>query len=298
MPSLNAAPIPRWKLWTAFATVYLVWGSTFLTIRIAVHDIPPFTLAALRFFSAGVILYALGQWRAPVRPTRRQWRDAFVVGGLLTLTGNAIVVWAEQVLPSGLAALMVGTVPLWMVCAPALVSRRYHPTRLKFAGTLIGFTGVFILVPFSKEAFWNANSTACMAIVAASLSWTLGTLYARRASRPKNETVTAGMEMIAGGSLLILASGLRGEWRSFHPAMTPPAAWVSLAYLIVFGSVLAFSAYRWLATRVSTAQLATYAYVNPVVAVLLGWICLGEPLTLRLLIGTAVIVGGVVLTSV
>lgn len=295
--SSTSSPVSRWKIILALGTIYIVWGSTFLAIRVGVQSMPPFFLAASRFLCAGVLLYLWGLFTTRERPTKRHWVNASIIGLLLLVSGNGVVVWVAQRLPSGLTALIISTVPLWMVCLPAFFSRNQRPRARTVVGLALGLGGVSILIPPPEGNFWSGASGDCVLLVLASLSWAIGTLFSKRAELPRSGALSAGMEMMTGGLQLALLSALTGEWEGVHIRHISTAAWIGLAYLIIFGSVIAFSAYRWLTPRISTARLATYAYVNPVVAVLLGRVFLAEPLSSRLVIGAIVILSGVVLIS-
>lgn len=281
-------------IWAALAAVYIIWGSTYLAIRFAVATLPPFLMAGTRFLVAGAILYAWRRSLGFARPTGRQWRAAFVVGGLMLLGGNGGVVWAEQYVESGTAALIVATVPFWMVLLDWLRPGGSPPRAGVWAGILVGLGGVTLLLG-SPDA--GSRYVAGWAVlVLASIAWSAGSIYSRGASLPAPLLAT-GMQMLAGGALLLLAGLLAGEAGRVDPATVSARSILALVYLIVFGSLLGYSAYVWL-LRVATPALAsTYAYVNPAVAVFLGWLLAGERLTGRILLASAVIVGAVALIT-
>lgn len=287
----------RWKIAAALAIVYVVWGSTFMAIRIGVQTMPPFFLAGSRFLLAGIILFLYACVTSAERPTLWHWRSAAIIGFLLLVSGNAVVVWGEQHISSGLAALLISTVPIWMVCLPVVMSRAQRPTGRIITGLMVGFIGVVILIPPWTSGASAHESLVCLALLGASLSWAIGTLYAKSAPLPKSSHLAASLEMVCGGFILLVLSYLTGEWNHIQQYPIAAAAWKGLVYLVLFGSVIAFSAYQWLTKKISTAQLSTYAYVNPVVAVFLGWAFLGETITFRLLCGALVILGGVILIS-
>ncbi len=273
----------RLKVALALATVYVVWGSTYLGIAVGIRTVPPFTMLALRFLIAGALLYLWAGRRATERPTARQWLAAAVTGALLLLAGTGGVAWAEQRLDTGVVALVVAVVPLWL----ALLDRQplSWPALL---GLAVGFAGVALLVGPGTHFSWVA-----LVVVFTSLGWAAGSLYSRTAPQPAEPLLGAAMQMLAGGALLALvgaASGELGDVRS--PSLASVGA---IAYLVVIGSLLAFSAYTWLLRNARTSLVGTYAFVNPVVAVLLGWAFNGEAVTLRTLAAGAVIVGGVAL---
>ena len=284
----------------AFAAVYLIWGSTYLAIRYAIETLPPFLMAGTRFLTAGAILFIWTRFKSGrVDFSWAHWRRAFLVGALLLLCGNGGVTWAEKYIASGLAALLVATEPLWVVMLNWILTGK-RPNAKVFLGVLIGLAGVALLVGDGLRQGSGASVMSFVgtgAVIAATLAWASGSVYANRNPIKATTTLTSGMQMLAGGSLLLLLGLALGEFRQLHFAA---ASWVSLgafAYLTLFGSLVAFTAYSWLLRNVSIARAATYAYVNPVVAVLLGWFLASEPLTLRMAVAAAVIVGSVALIT-
>jgi drug/metabolite transporter (DMT)-like permease len=275
----------------AFAAVYVIWGSTYLAIRFAIETLPPFLMAATRFLVAGVLLYTASRQRAGERPTSRQWLGATAVGGLMLFGGNGGVVWAEQWVPSGLAALIIATVPLWMVILEWIGSGYRRPTRMTAGGLILGFAGVAVLVGGDGGAqAARVPWVPAAVLLLASGSWAAGSLYSRNAPLPRSPLLATAMQMIGGGAVLLLAGLASGEAGRIALREVSLRSALGLAYLIVFGSIVAFTAYIWL-LRVSTpARVSTYAYVNPVVAVLLGWALAGEALTPRVGTATALIV--------
>lgn len=278
----------------ALGAVYVIWGSTYLAIRFAVETLPPFLMAGTRFLVAGVVLYA---WRRSVgfpAPTASQWRVAIVVGGLMLLGGNGGVVWAEQWIESGTAALIVTTVPFWMVLLDWLRPGGRPPRLLVWVGILVGFGGVALLLGRPEP---GPNYLAgALVLVLASVAWAIGSLYTRASALPAPLLATA-MQMLAGGALLLLAGVLTGEVSRVDPATFSARSLLALGYLIVFGSLIGYSAYVWL-LRVTTPSLAsTYAFVNPVIAVILGWLLAGEAMNARVAVATAVIAGSVALIT-
>ncbi|HZT61397.1 MAG TPA: EamA family transporter [Pyrinomonadaceae bacterium] len=281
----------------AFATVYLIWGSTYLAIRYAIQTLPPFLMAGSRFIVAGAALALWARASGAARPTRAQLRSACVVGALLFLGGNGGVVWAEQYLPSGVAALVVATEPLWIVLLNWARRGGARPGRGVLVGLLLGFAGVWLLVESNASAGGAAGSRALLAtvvVMGASVSWAVGSLYSVRATFPSSPLLSAGTQMLAGGALMIAAGTITGEWKSFDAAHVSALSAVALLYLIVCGSVVAFTAYSWLLRTVTPARASTYAYVNPLVAVLLGWALAGEELTTRTILAAVVITASVV----
>lgn len=276
--------------------IYLLWGSTYLAIRLAVATIPPFCMAGIRMLVAGGLLYGWARWRGAAGPEPIHWLGATLVGGLLLLGGTGMVGWSEQRVPSGIAALIVGSVPLWMVLLEWLWHSGPRPTIGIISGLVIGFIGLGLLV--SPGKFGNRNQidyVGATALFLASFSWACGSLYSRRAKLPGSRLLAAAMEMLAGGVLLLAVSGATGEWTRFDPARVAPHSVAAWAYLTVFGSLVGFTTYIWLLAVSTPARVATYAYVNPVVAVFLGWAFLNEPITGRTLMAAAAIILAVVI---
>jgi drug/metabolite transporter (DMT)-like permease len=279
-----------------FAAVYLLWGATYLGMRVAVETIPPHLMSGLRFFAVGLIFYPLFRAVSRERPTLRQWRTAIVVGVLLCLCGNGTVAWAERVVPSGLAALLVATVSLWMVLIEWLRPGGRRPAPRVLLGFVLGFIGMAILIgPKHLGGADRINPWGALALILASLAWAGGSIYSRHHPLPRSPLLAAGMEMLAGGVALLLFSVLRGDLRDFHFAAVSGRSWLGLLYLIVFGSALGFSAYAYILKHSTAARVATYAFVNPVVALFLGWLIANEPLTLRTVTASIVILAAVVL---
>jgi drug/metabolite transporter (DMT)-like permease len=281
----------RLRVWIALATIYVAWGSTFLAIAVAVRDLPPFLSMALRHLAAGALVFA---WVLVRRKEReplgvRQWAAAFVFGGALFLVGHGGLAWAQQEVPSGIAALLVGTIPLWF----AILAWIFLGERLggrAFAGLVLGFAGLAVLVDPSGEE--GAKPIGALVIVIGALGWAAGSVYSQRSALPKDTLLGAAMGMLAGGVLLALVSGARGE---LDDARFTSDALLATAYLIVVGSLIGFSAYVWLLKTVPGSTVSTYAYVNPVIAVLLGWGFNDEVITGRTLLAGAAIVVGVAL---
>jgi drug/metabolite transporter (DMT)-like permease len=288
----------RLRVALAFLSIYTIWGSTYLAIRFAIETLPPFLMAATRFLIAGGVLYAWIHLRGAPRPTRANWKAATIVGGLLLLGGNGGVTKAEQVIPSGLAAVLITIVPIWMALLELLRKDRVVPTRHVVLGLVLGFGGVVLLVgPGDLGGSGGLNSLWAGVLIFASLSWAVGSVYSRTAPLPKTPLLGSGLEMSAGGALLLVVSLVSGEWNGFQPGNISLLSLVSFIYLIVFGSLIAFSSYVWLLTKTTTARVSTYAYVNPVVAVFLGYFLASEQLTLRTLLASSVIVIAVVVIT-
>ena len=284
----------------ALLTVYVVWGSTYLAIAIMIESLPPLLAAGVRFATAGLLMlgalvaYARVRRSAePIeRPTRAHWRSAFIVGTLLLLGGNGGVVLAELYIPSGIAAVLVATTPIFMALFEAILTRRL-PSRLVIGGLLAGIVGVAILLA-PLEDLDAINPVGIGLVLLAEISWAAGSVYAKRAPLPRSALLGTGLEMLAGGLMMVLAGSLLGEIGRANIEAFSLRSLLALVYLIVFGSLVAFSAFTWLLANVPISTVGTYAYVNPIVAVALGAVILSEPITPRTLIASAIIVGSVV----
>ena len=289
----------RARLIAAFAAVYLVWGSTYLAIRFAVETLPPLLMAGARFLIAGVILLLWSRLRdSAARPTRIDWRTGFISGALLLLGGNGGVVWAEQRVPSGIAALLVAVVPLWMVLLDWMRPEGRRPPALVFVGLGLGLAGLALLIgPDSLHGHAEISVVGAIVLVLASLSWAAGSLYTKHAPRPSSGLNGAAAQMIAGGGLLVVAGALSGEFSRLDLAHASSRSILGFLYLVSFGSLIGFTAYVYLLAHTTAAKAATYAYVNPVVAVLLGWAFASEPITRRTLLAAAVILAGVAIIT-
>jgi drug/metabolite transporter (DMT)-like permease len=283
-------------LLAAFAAVYVLWGSTYLAIRFAVETVPPFLLAGIRFTIAGAILGAFALAHGAARPTRENWKAAAIAGTLLFPLGNGVVVWAETRIDSSMAALLVATEPFWVVLLLWLRAG-VRPRPFVIAGIVAGFGGLIMLVGRSSVpgAGAGADVISAAALVGASISWAAGSLYARKAPLARSPLLSAATQMIAGGVALLLLGAATGEPSRLDVAAISTRSILAFGYLVIFGSLIGFSAYSWLVTVAPPARVATYAYVNPVIAVLLGWLLAGEAITVRIVIAAAVIVGAVAL---
>lgn len=290
---------PRWKTLLAFFIIYFVWGSTFIFIRIGVRELPPLLFAALRFLPAGLVLYGWMIAQGERSPTPRQWLSATTLASLIFVGDYGLLFWAEQRVPSGIAAVMLATIPAFMALSEiVLLGTQRLTLRLAFA-LLIGLGGVLVLVSRSLNLGGApVDRTGAIALILAALSWSVASILSRRMHLPPSKVMSAASQMLAGGVLLTLISASLGEFRTFHPAHVSPATWFALVYLIVFGSLVGFTAYVWLLHHESPTKVGTYAYVNPVVAVLLGYFLGGEPLGSRTILGTlCVLVSVVVITT-
>lgn len=289
--------VARWRLVAGFLVIYVIWGSTYLAIRWGVASLPPFLMGATRFLTAGALLYGWTRLRGAARPTALEWRNAAIVGGLLLFVGNGAVSWASQRVPSGMASLMVATVPLWLVLCELYLGRR--PKVLELLGVAIGLVGVALLVlPAGRGASRVAVEPAgAIALAAGSLAWTIGSLFSRTAVLARPSGLAIGMQMLTGGAMLLVLAVALGEPFGTDWTRVTAASVGSLLYLIVFGSLIGFSTYMWLLTVATPTAVGTYAYVNPVVAVLLGVALAGERLPPQAFVAMVVIVGGVALVS-
>ena len=286
----------RSKVILAFAAIYVIWGSTYLAIKFAIQTIPPFFMASARFLVAGSLLYAFLRLRGEPPPRREHWPAATVVGGLLLVAGNGSLVWSEQRVPSGLAALLLATIPIWMVLTDSLRKPRTRLGPRVIAGLTMGIAGLALLVGPAK--LWGSSRidpVGAGMLMFAAFAWSMGSLYSRQAKLPTSPFLAAAMEMLAGAAMLAIVGTLSGEGREFHWSAVSAPSVLGVLYLVVFGSLAGFTAYMWLLRVVSPARVATYAYVNPAVAVFIGWAFASEPLSARELLATASIVGAVVL---
>jgi drug/metabolite transporter (DMT)-like permease len=288
----------RTQIIAAFASIYLVWGSTYLAIRYAIETIPPFTMGGIRFLISGALLYIWARYRGAPRPTRLHWRNAVIAGGFLLLGGNGAVVWAEQFVPSGLTALLVSILPFWLVIIEWVRPPRRRPSGLVLIGLVLGFIGIIVLVgPGNIGGHGDIRPAGALVLIFGSLSWAIGSFWSRDAQLPESGLLTTGIEMLAGGALLLLVGALSGELSRFDIHQVSKASTAGLLYLITFGSLIGFTSYIWLLDKVSPARLGTYAYVNPVVAVLLGWAIAGEKLSVRTGVAATIVICAVALIT-
>lgn len=287
------------KVWIALLALYIVWGSTYLGIRFAVETIPPFLHASLRFLISGIILYAWRRAAGDPAPTPGNWKSTAIVGTALLLGGNGLVAWAEQTVPSGIAALLITTSPFWLVLFEALRAGGTKPTWQAILGLIVGFAGVFILIgPAELTGGEGSFDTfGVILLLLAPLFWSIGSIYAKGADMPKSSLLSTGMQMLMGAVALFLVSLVKGELNGFSFGEVSLRSWLALVYLITFGSLIGFVSYGWLLHNAPISLVSTYAYVNPVVAVLLGSLFADEPLSGRILIAAAIIIGSVVLIN-
>ena len=280
----------------SFGQVYVLWGATFFAMRIGVESFPPLILAGMRHLSVGLVLYPLLRWRTGIRPTAEHWRTAAVTGALLLMIGNGGVCWAEQTVPSGIAALLVATVALWMVIVDWVRPKGHKPSARVLFGIVLGFAGMVILVgPAKLGSSGRVDPVGAGVLIAASLAWACGSLYSKHGTLPSSPMLGVAMQGLCGGAALWIAALFGGEIGRFHPASAPLRAWMAVGYLFVFGSCIGFTAYLYILKNSTAARVGTYAFVNPVVALLIGWLLGGEALTPRTLLAAAVILTAVVL---
>jgi drug/metabolite transporter (DMT)-like permease len=281
----------------AFAAIYVVWGSTYLAIRHAIVTMPPLLMAGGRFVIAGMLMYPFVQ-RGQPWPTGRQMFNCGILGGLLLLGGNGAVTWAEQTVPSGTTALLVAMVPFWMVMMNAVRPQGTKPTLFQCIGLILGFIGiVWLIEPWRGQSERSTDLVGAAVIIMATFSWALGSVWAKFLELPKSPTVSTSSQMMLGGLLLVMCGMLRGEWSALDLGAVSARSAFAFAYLVVFGSIVAFSAYCWLLQHSTPARVSTYAYVNPMVAVGLAWISGDEPASTRAFVAMIIIVAGVVLIT-
>jgi drug/metabolite transporter (DMT)-like permease len=279
-----------------FAAVYLIWGSTYLAIRVGVESFPPLLLAGSRHLVFGLAFYPFLRWQTGIRPTLAHWRTAALTGFLLLFVGNGGVCVAEQTVPSGVTALLVATVSLWMVIVDWLRPGGLRPVARVIIGLLMGFAGLALLVgPKDLGGSARINPTGVAILVVASFAWACGSLYSKHGQMPGSPLLGAAMQSLTGGIALWAVGAISGETKTLHLAAVSTRSWIALAYLIFFGSMMGFTAYIYILKHSTATRVATYAFVNPVVALFLGWLILGESITLRTILAAAVILAAVLL---
>ena len=282
------------KTLLAFAIIYLVWGSTYLAISIGVREVPPFLLAAIRFFTAGLVLFLWSLARGEQSPTARQWKSISLIAILIFVIDYGLLFWAEQRVPSGMAAVVTAIIPALMTISEILILKTQKLTIRLAASLFIGLLGVAILMSrtlnfgFAKIGA-PIDAPGAIALIIASIGWAIASSLLRKLPLPASKVVSSASQMLAGGFFLFITAAALGEFHNFHPQNVSRQAWLSLLYLIIFGSIIAFTAYVWLIHHESPTKVSTYAYVNPVVAVLLGYFLAHEPLGLRTILGSALI---------
>jgi len=289
---------PAWKTLLAFAIIYFVWGSTFLAIRVGVREVPPFLLAGMRFLAAGIILYAWMRVKGDASPTFREWRSATLLAVLIFVLDYGLLFWAERRVPSGVAAVMMATIPVFMTLSEIVFLGTHRLSLRLGAALLVGIGGVAVLVSHAVGFGEGAIDTAgAVALVVGAISWSMASVFTRKLALPASKSMSSAAQMFAGGILLTLVAAALGEFKGFHPQTVSRNAWLALAYLIVAGSIVAFTAYVWLIHHESPTKVGTYAYVNPVVAVALGYFFGGEAVGPRTLLGTLLVLVSVVMIT-
>ena len=292
----KSAPPNRVLVVFAFLAINLIWGSTYLAIRYAVETIPPLYTAGLRHLFGGAILLAIC-FAKGLRPTRAQLRASMVIGFFFFLIGHGTLHWAETRVPSGLAALLIATEPIWVFVMFEIAARKWRMNLPLFCGVVLGLTGVGLLLGRDAMAPGSGMLLGSLACIAGGISWSIGVVYSRRSHLSGNPLLLSALSLLSGSVMLLATGTLLGEWRGFSVSTVSTRSWLSLAYLIVFGSVIAFSAYNWLMEHFTPTLVATHTYVNPIVAVLLGWSLAGEKLTTNVGAAAVLVICAVVLVD-
>ena len=295
---MEASFRPAWKTMLAFAIIYFVWGSTFLAIRVGVREVPPLVFACMRFFTAGAVLYAWMRMKGTPAPNLREWAAISVVALCIFVFDYGLLFWAEQRVPSGIAAVMLATIPVFMALSEILFLRTQQLTVRLAVALLVGIGGVLILVSHSVGlAEKPIDPAGAVALVIAAISWSIASAMTRKLPLPESKVMSSGAQMLAGGIMLAIAAAAFGEFRGFHIQAISRGSWFALAYLIVAGSIIGFTAYVWLIHHESPTKVGTYAYVNPVVAVIVGYFLGGEVVGLRTLLGTLLVLVSVIVIT-
>ena len=279
----------------AFFLIYFIWGSTYLAIRYAIESIPPFLMAGVRFSTAGALLYLFMRLTGTPNPSMKQWLNLGIVGTFLFLGGNGLVVWSEQFIASGLAALLVSLLPLWLITLDWLWAGGSPPTLRGCIGIGMGIIGVVVLIDPGQLASTDLDITGALVTILASLLWATGSIYSKKFTQPQSIFMSAACQMLGGGVAILLVSLLLGEWGRFDAGDVTLVSFSAFSYLAVFGSIVAISAYVWLLQNAPAASVSTYAFVNPAVAIFLGWLIAGEEINLHIVLGAGIILAGVVL---
>jgi drug/metabolite transporter (DMT)-like permease len=300
VPRPNPAPGSRTLLLAAFAAVYVIWGSTYLAIRVGVETVPPLMLAGLRHFTVGVLLYPFLRWKTGVRPTAIHWKTTAVTGCLLLFVGNGGVSWAEQTVPSGITAVLVAMVSFWLVIVDWLRPGGHKPVPKVLFGLVLGFAGVALLVGPAQLGVHLGGSErvdlrGVAVLVIACFGWACGSIYSKHGGMPSSALLGVAMQSLTGGIVLLFAGLITGEFHRFHFAAVAWRSWVALAYLVVVGSGIGFTSYLYMLQKSTPARVATYALVNPVVALFLGWLVADEVISLRMVVAAVVILTAVIL---
>ena len=290
---------PKWKTLLAFAIIYFVWGSTYLAVRVGVREVPPLIFAAMRFLVAGIALYVWLIARGEPSPSAREWKSASILGFVIFVLDYGFLFWAETRVPSGVAAVMLATIPVFMALSEIIFLKTQELTVRLALALLIGIGGVAVLMSRSLSLGGAPiDRMGALALIFASISWSVASALSRKLPHPRSKVMSSGTQMLAGGVFLTLTAATLGEFRNFHPSTVSREVWLALLYLIVAGSIMGFTAYVWLLHHASPTKVGTYAYVNPIVAVTIGYFLGGEALGLRTVLGTLfVLVSVVVITT-
>jgi drug/metabolite transporter (DMT)-like permease len=292
---------PRWKTLLAFVIIYFVWGATFFAIRVGVREVPPLLFAAMRFVAAGLLVYLWATAKKERQPTVRQWLSAFLLAFLIFVVDYGILFWAEQRVPSGIAAVILATIPAFMALSEIVILRTQRLTPRLSIALLAGIAGVAVLMSRSidlgklgKLGGTPIDTAGAVGLIIGAISWSIASALARKLPLPSSKVMSSGAQMLAGGAMLLAVSAVRGEWRGFGLRAVSGTAWIALVYLVFAGSIAGFTAYVWLLHHESPTKVGTYAYVNPVVAVIIGYFLGGEPLGARTVLGGIFVLASVV----
>jgi drug/metabolite transporter (DMT)-like permease len=287
---MTSQQISKLKILTAFVAVYFVWGTTYLAIKYAIETIPPFMMMGMRSLLAGIVLYGWGRLRGDTNVVRNQLPSLVLIGALFFLIGHGALAWAQQTVPSGVAALLVSSEPIIIALFEPFFTREGRVGKRTLLGMLIGISGIVVLVLPQGLNFENVNLLGSFGILLGASSWASGAIYSRVAKLPRSPLITGGLQLLFGGMLLIIMSFILGEWSDFNFSQVVVRSWLGLMYLVVFGSIITFSAYTWLLTVTSATRISTHTFINPIVAVLAGWAFGGEALTKGMLIAAVLII--------
>jgi len=290
------SPAP-WRVALAFATIYIIWGTTFLAIRYGVETLPPFLMGSARFFIAGGLLFAWARFKGIPIPRPTYWKPAVIASVFLMVGGQGTVTWAEQRIPSGLTAVLISVMPIWMLGLNWVRPEGQRPDHKMITGLVVGFVGVVILIGPWQAGAQGVEVLAAVAVVFAALSWAAGSLYTSSVRMPVPHLMVTAMQMLSGAALLLVLGSALGEWGQVSSARISAVSVAAVVYLALAGSLVALSAYMWLLRVCPPSRVSTYAYVNPVVAVFLGWLVAGESFSPRMLVAAAIILGAVVLVT-
>jgi drug/metabolite transporter (DMT)-like permease len=290
--------VPRWKTLLAFGIIYFVWGSTFFAIRVGVHEVPPLLFCAMRFVAAGLLVYLWATAKKEQQPTALQWLSVFLLAFLIFVVDYGFLFWAEQRVPSGIAAVILATIPAFMALSEIIILRTQRLTARLSVALLAGIAGVAVLmspsITLGKLGGAPIDTAGAVGLIVGAIAWSIASALARKLPLPSSKVMSSGAQMLAGGAMLVAISAARGEWRGFDLLAVSNTAWIALIYLVFAGSIAGFTAYVWLLHRESPTKVGTYAYVNPVVAVIIGYFLGGEPLGARTVLGGVFVLASVV----